>query len=126
MWHYFSRIQVITAMEKGVIPANLHYQSPPDDVEALQKGRLRVVAENTPWNGDYAAVNTSSFAGNVAHIVLKAFKKEKKNGGEPEDDMPRLVVASGRTEEAVNVILNFVSAGRCYILHLFDKKSNYV
>jgi hypothetical protein len=33
----------------------------------------------------------------------------KVNGGAPSDCIPRLVVASGRTEEAVDVILKDVS-----------------
>jgi hypothetical protein len=36
-------------------------------------------------------------------------QKKKANGGAPADSVPRLVVASGRTEEAVDVILKDVS-----------------
>jgi hypothetical protein len=41
-------------------------------------------------------------------VLLQWNEKEKVNGGAPTDLIPRLVVASGRTEEAVDVILKDV------------------
>lgn len=39
------------------------------------------------------------------HVLLKRNLKEKVNHGIPSDDLPRLVNWSGRTEEAINVML---------------------
>ncbi|XP_051160200.1 fatty acid synthase-like [Leptopilina boulardi] len=99
-------IKVITAMESGYIPPNLHFQKPSDQIPALKEGRCKVVTELTPWTGDYAVVNSLAFTGASANIILKDFKKEKKNKGEPKDNLPRLVICSGCTEEAVDFILN--------------------
>jgi fatty acid synthase len=53
-------------------------------------------------------VNSFGFGGTNAHILLQWNEKAKVNGGAPTDLIPRLVVASGRTEEAVDVILKDV------------------
>jgi fatty acid synthase len=54
-------------------------------------------------------VNSFGFGGANAHVLLQSYEKEKVNGGAPADLIPRLVIASGRTEEAVDVILTDVS-----------------
>jgi fatty acid synthase len=59
-------------------------------------------------------VNSFGFGGSNAHVLLQWNEKEKVNGGAPTDLIPRLVVASGRTEEAVDVILKDV----CHIVYL--------
>jgi fatty acid synthase len=66
------------------------------------------VTENLPWNGSLAGVNSFGFGGSNAHALLQRNEKEKVNGGAPTDLIPRLIVASGRTEEAVDVILKDV------------------
>jgi fatty acid synthase len=67
------------------------------------------VTEKHPWNGCLAGVISFGFGGTTAHILLQRNEKEKVNGGAPVDSIPRLVVASGCTEEAVDVILKDVS-----------------
>ena len=99
-------------MESGLIPPNINYEKPSEKITALAKGRLKVVTDLTPWDGKYAAVNTASLTGNSTHIILKGFKKKKKNGGRPEDDLPRLVIASGRTKAAVETVLDDVRAAK--------------
>jgi len=70
---------------------------------------LQVVTEKHPWNGCLAGVSSFGFGGTNAHILLQRNKKQKVNSGAPVDPIPRLVVASGRTEETVNIILQDVS-----------------
>ena len=101
-------------MESGLIPPTINFEKPSENIPALAAGRLKVVTELTPWEGNYGAINTASGSGNATHVILKSFKKKKKNGGQPEDDIPRLVMASGRTQEAVESILNDV--------RIFNKK----
>ena len=96
-------------MESGYIPPNLHYKQPSDKIPALKEGRVKVVTDTTPWTGDYAVINSTGISGVCANIILKSYKKEKKNNGQPEDNLPRLVIASGCTEEAIESILNDVS-----------------
>jgi fatty acid synthase len=68
-----------------------------------------VVTETIPWAGNLAGVSSLGFGGVNVHTILQRNQKEKVNGGSPADSVPRLIVASGRTEEAVDVILKDVS-----------------
>lgn len=70
---------------------------------------LQVVTETCPKNVRLVGVNSFGFGGANAHILLQWNEKNKVNGSAPTDTLPRLVVASGRTEEAVDVILKDVS-----------------
>ncbi|KAK0083564.1 hypothetical protein PV325_008602 [Microctonus aethiopoides] len=105
-----SIVKVVIANETGLIPPNIHYKCPRRGVEALENGRLQVVTEPTPWPGGYVGVNSFGFGGANAHILLKSNPKEKVNGGMPKDDLPRLIVVSGRTEEAVENILRDIES----------------
>ncbi|XP_046415450.1 fatty acid synthase-like isoform X1 [Neodiprion fabricii] len=98
--------KVIIAMESGIIPPNIHYNRPREDIKALTTGRIQVITEPTPWNGGYVGVSSFGFGGCNAHVLLKSNPKEKVNNGVPNDDMPRLVVVSGCTEEAVTTLLD--------------------
>ena len=102
-------------METRLIPPNLHHTMPSEKIPALAEGRLKVVTETTPWKGNLAAINSSSYVGSFSNMILKAHKKEKKNNGQPEDNLPRLVMVSGRTEDAVNTILSDVRIYFCLI-----------
>jgi fatty acid synthase len=58
------------------------------------------------WNGGLVAINSFGFGGANAHIVLRSNPKPKVPA--IQDNIPRLVALSGRTEEAVNYFLDKV------------------
>jgi fatty acid synthase len=99
-------------METGNIPPNLHYTAPLKGVKSLKDGRLKVVTETTPWEGGYMGINSFGFGGANCHAILKSHTKKKINEGAKNDDLPRLVAISGRTEESVKVFLDDVSEDR--------------
>lgn len=101
-------MQMIVASETGKIPANLNYEKPNCNAVNLKEGRVTVATDLTPWDGVYSCVNTLSNCGAFGSIILKSHNIEKKNDGVPEDDVPRLAIVSGRTEEAVKTFLDFV------------------
>ena len=98
-----SIIKVLIAMETGLIAPNINLKKIKDGMEGFEKGRMKVVTELTKLEGDDAIVgiNNFGFGGNNGHAILRRFKKRKINRGLPEDDIPRLVCVSGRSEEAV-------------------------
>ncbi|XP_043491574.1 fatty acid synthase-like [Polistes fuscatus] len=96
---------VIIAMERDIIPPNLHYDEPPEDAKCLQDGRVKVVTEPTHWTEGYAAVNTASFNGVFSHIILKRHSKNKKEKL-PMQDFPRLFTCSARNKEMLSLIFN--------------------
>ena len=95
--------------ERQQIPATIHYKGARSDCKALIEGRLKVIDEHTEFKGKLVSMNSFGFGGGNAHALFKAITGEKVNHGIPDDDLPRLVTWSGRTEEAVDTILNSIS-----------------
>lgn len=95
--------KVLLAMEAGVIPGNLHYKSPNPDLYGIVDGRVKVIDRNTPWNGGIVGLNSFGFGGANAHVILKSNPKPKTVT--PTETIPRLVALSGRTNEAVELLL---------------------
>ncbi|GAB0087210.1 Fatty acid synthase [Sergentomyia squamirostris] len=100
--------KVLIAMETGVIPANLHYKTPNPDLYGILDGRLKVVDKNTPWNGGVVCINSFGFGGTNVHLIMKSNPRPKVLS--PLDEHKRLVVASGRTAEAVETMLSAAEA----------------
>ncbi|KAG5318197.1 FAS synthase, partial [Pseudoatta argentina] len=101
--------KTVIAFETGFIPPNINYTSPRDDINALKNGRIRVVQEPTPITNGYIGISSFGFGGSNAHMLLKWNRKQKVNNGAPNDDLPRLVILSGRTEESVKLFLNDIA-----------------
>lgn len=102
-------LKVLLAMETAIIPPTIHYKRPRKDLIAIIEGRIKVVSEPTEWEGGYVGVNSFGFGGANCHVLLKSNPKQKINNGAPSDNLPRLVVVSGRTAEAVKIIFDDVS-----------------
>ncbi|XP_076761434.1 fatty acid synthase-like [Xylocopa sonorina] len=105
-----SLAKVLIAMESGVIPPNLHFKKPSKGIKCFDEKTAEVVTEPTPWNGGYCGINSFGFGGVNAHALLKSYTKEKVNNGAPSDDLPRVVAVSGRTQEAVETLLDYVES----------------
>ncbi|KAJ8668386.1 hypothetical protein QAD02_010049 [Eretmocerus hayati] len=101
-----SIIKVLLCMESGVIYPNLHFNEPRPDLLPIVEGKMKVVTETVPCESEYIGVNSFGMGGSNCHIILKSNGKEKINGGAPSDGLPRLICVSGRTEEAVQTILD--------------------
>nr|XP_003703606.1 PREDICTED: fatty acid synthase [Megachile rotundata] len=102
--------KMVIAMESGIIPPNLHYKNPIKGVKCLEEGKVQVITEPTPWEGGYVGINSFGFGGANAHVLLKSYTKEKVNNGAPFDDLPRLVTASGRNEEALKILFDYIES----------------
>ncbi|XP_063235501.1 fatty acid synthase-like isoform X2 [Bacillus rossius redtenbacheri] len=92
-------VKLLLAMETSVIPPNLHFKEPNPQIPALLDGRLKVVDKPTAWDGGMVALNSFGFGGSNSHMLLNWNCKSKSPS--VRDNMPRLVVFSGRTEEGV-------------------------
>lgn len=101
--------KVILTFENKLIPPNINFVEVRPGLESLESGRLRVVHEPEKLQGPLISINSFGFGGGNAHALFSANLKEKVNRGVPSDVIPRLVVWSGRTEEAVNLILDSIT-----------------
>ncbi|XP_055593804.1 fatty acid synthase-like [Uranotaenia lowii] len=104
-----SIVKCIMAFENGLIPPNINFNETRPDIPALVEGRLKVVDEVMPFSGSLIAINSFGFGGGNAHTLLARNLKEKDNYGLPKDDLPRLVIWSGRTKAAVESMLLNIS-----------------
>ena len=68
---------MLLAYHTGQIAANLHCDSPRQDIAALREGRMRVVTDHENINHSYTAVNNLSVTGVNAHVLLKGQYKPK-------------------------------------------------
>ncbi|XP_063530101.1 fatty acid synthase-like [Cydia strobilella] len=103
--------KLVVAMERGVIPGNLHFNTPNKNIPAFRDGRIQVVDKNTEWQGGLVAINSFGFGGSNAHIIL-----EGGSGARPPPaayPAPRLLLASGHTGEAVERMLRLAAAHPC-------------
>lgn len=101
----FSIVKVLIAMDSGIIPANIQFNKPNPEIPALTNGKIKVVTENTKWDGGYAAVNGIGIDSYYGHVLLKSNPKGKKP---KTDDLPRLVCASTRTETGIKAIIETI------------------
>ncbi|XP_066251922.1 fatty acid synthase-like isoform X2 [Euwallacea similis] len=106
-----SIIKVILAFETGIISPNINYKTPRKNLYGILEGRLKVVDECMPFqdNNGLAGISSFGFGGSNAHVVLQRSSKLKHDNGKPSDNLPRLVCISGRTEEALNVLLDDIA-----------------
>lgn len=102
----FQVAKVLIAMETGVIPATLRYETPNPKIKALVDGKIQVVTENRKWKPTYAAINSLGLDSYYGHLLLKAHYKNKIA---TVDAIPRLIIASTRTEEGIKEALEEVN-----------------
>lgn len=67
-----------------------------------------VVGDGMPWpdNNGLVGVSSFGFGGANCHTLLKWHEKVKVNNGLPQDNLPRLVCVSARSEASLKNILN--------------------
>lgn len=97
-------LQVLLSLEHGVWAPNLHFHNPNPEVPALSDGRLQVVVQPLPVRGGNVGINSFGFGGSNVHVILQPNTRASVPRG-PHAALPRLLLASGRTPEAVQSLL---------------------
>ncbi|KFP01543.1 Fatty acid synthase [Calypte anna] len=73
------------------------------DIPGLQDGSLEVICKPTPVKGGLVSINSFGFGGANAHVILRPNENRRQP---PETcNIPRLVQVCGRTQEAVEVLI---------------------
>uniref|UniRef100_A0A4W6DNU3 Fatty acid synthase n=1 Tax=Lates calcarifer TaxID=8187 RepID=A0A4W6DNU3_LATCA len=96
--------KVLLSLEQGVWAPNLHFNSPNPDIPALNDGRVQVVDRPMPIRGGIVGINSFGFGGSNVHVILRPTGKSA-DATTPPRMVPRVLQACGRTEAAVNTIL---------------------
>ncbi|CAG7721244.1 unnamed protein product [Allacma fusca] len=96
--------KMILAHTKGILPANLHYNTPNPDIPALVDRRIRVVDKNQKFSAEYVGLNSMGFGGTNVHILLKFDKHETESTWVP--SIPLILLCSGRSAQAVTHFLD--------------------
>ncbi|CAG9832335.1 unnamed protein product [Diabrotica balteata] len=102
----------IIAFETGLIPPNINYTCPRDEILGLVEKRMIVVTEKMPFKDKRGliGINNFGFGGGNCHVLLRGYPKEKIDHGLPNDDIPRVICVSGRTSEALLTIFDEIKS----------------
>ncbi|KAM7371282.1 hypothetical protein PAMP_010767 [Pampus punctatissimus] len=97
--------KVLLSLERGVWAPNLHFNSPNPDIPALTDGRVQVVDRPIPIRGGIVGINSFGFGGSNVHVILRPAERSDQKPADKTRAHPRLLQACGRTEAAVNAML---------------------
>lgn len=106
-----SLTKLLIAFENGSIPPNINYEEPRKEIPSLVEGRLKVVATAEKLQSNLVALNSFGMGGSNGHVLLKMNGKEKVSRAQT-SNLPRLLLWSGRTIEAVKHIFSSVAGGQ--------------
>ncbi|XP_065209089.1 fatty acid synthase-like [Planococcus citri] len=98
--------KLIVSFETGTIPPNINFKNPNPNIKGLHNGKLQIVTESTPIEGEYFGLNSFGIGGANGHLLLTPHNKIKIANKPSDDAIPKIVTVSGRTEEAVDCIFN--------------------
>lgn len=101
--------KILIALESKKFPPNINLKSLRSDVSAFAEGRIKVATECVDLQSRFIAMNSFGLGGGNAHALFCGNSKEKLNRGRPDDNLGRIVLWSGRTEEAINAIFDDIT-----------------
>lgn len=101
-----SMAKAILSFECGQIPATLNFVQPKSNITSLITNQMIVCDKPTPYDDDYIGINSTGLGAANAHALFARNQKLKINNGLPDDNIPRLITWSGRTEEAIQTVLD--------------------
>ncbi|KAL1470633.1 hypothetical protein MTO96_040322 [Rhipicephalus appendiculatus] len=103
--------KVILAMETGTIAANINFDEPDPAMRSLHDGRVKVVDRPTPFEGGMIGISSQGIGGANAHAVLDSNPgPHAESLPRQKPHLPRLVLMSGRSKDALMQTLNRVEA----------------
>ncbi len=92
--------KIALVMQTGMIPPNLHYNTPNPGIPALRDGRLKVVTEPTVFSGGYIALNSFGMGGSNVHCLFKSASRDDKPVETLQEE--RLITCSGRMPDGIS------------------------
>ncbi|XP_075725717.1 fatty acid synthase isoform X2 [Rhipicephalus microplus] len=103
--------KVILAIETGLIAPTLNFTEPHPDMVSLCDGRVKVVDKTMPFDGGMVGISSQGVGGTNGHAILESYPSPHVDSFlRDRPELPRLVLMSGRTEEATMRALERVQA----------------
>ncbi|CAG9857586.1 unnamed protein product [Phyllotreta striolata] len=101
-----SVVKVLLSFETGFVSPNVNFDAPNPKITSIVDGRLKVITDTMKIEEDLplVAINNFGFGGSNVHLLLRPFQPLRIKGDDIET--PRLVFVSGRSEEAVDCLLD--------------------
>lgn len=96
--------KILLTLETNKIAPNINVTKIRSDIPAFAENRMRVVTELEDLKQPYVSMNSFGLGGANVHAVFKGNLKDKINHGIPADNLNRMLLWSGRSEEAVNSV----------------------
>ncbi|CRK94451.1 CLUMA_CG007958, isoform A [Clunio marinus] len=101
--------KILLTLENQKIPPNINITGLRDDVPAFAEKRIRVITETEDLDGPFISMNSFGLGGANAHALFKGNLKKKINKGLPSDDLERMVLWSGRTENSIKAVYDEIT-----------------
>ncbi|CAI6344354.1 unnamed protein product [Macrosiphum euphorbiae] len=101
-------VKALIALDSGIIPPNINYVSPNIKIEALKKGKMKVVTEPTKLEGTIVATTTLGMPSSIGHVLLQQNPKTKLYS--QLGPSQRLVILSSRTETGISEAIDRVKS----------------
>lgn len=102
-----SLIKTVLALQHGLIPKHLHFNTPTPHFEWDENG-FEVPTENRPWEGvngrRLAGVSSFGFSGTNAHIILESAPPAGTEVAPPYERPVHLLALSARDEAALSAL----------------------
>lgn len=102
--------KILLTLESQKIAPNINVSKIRSDIPAFAENRIRVVTSVEDLKSPYISLNSFGLGGANVHAIFKGNEKEKINYGIPTDSINRIVLWSGRTEEAIHSIFDDITS----------------
>ncbi|KAG5674222.1 hypothetical protein PVAND_004202 [Polypedilum vanderplanki] len=109
--------KILNALENGKFPPNINLFNLREDIPAFKENRILVATDSVALGSPYIAMNSFALGGSNVHLLFKQNTKEKLNQVQ-DYEIERMVLWSGRTEEAIHAIFDDITSRPLDIEHI--------
>lgn len=99
----------ILMFENEKIIPNINIKQVRRDCDGFVQGRIQVATEVEDFHDDIIGIDNFGILGASSHCIIRRNLKSKENNGMPSDDLPRLLLWSGKTNESVNYVFDNIA-----------------
>lgn len=103
-----SLAKTIFMFENEKIIPNINIKRLRDDCDALTQGRIKVAMEVEEFYDDFIGIDNFGILGANSHCIIRKNHKSKRNNGLANDELPRLLLWSGKTNDNIDYVFDSI------------------